>query len=87
MAKNATYLLDNPRVQIRIEGHCDERGTVDYNLALGERRARSAQQYLGDLGVPTRRMSTISYGEENPVDRGHSENAWAKNRRAEFLER
>lgn len=69
---------------IRIEGHCDERGTVDYNLALGQRRADTVKQYLVSGGVPASRMSSTSYGEEKPVDRGHDEAAWARNRRAEI---
>ncbi len=72
-------------VDIRIEGHCDERGSDEYNLALGERRAQAAMNYLATLGVPASRMSTISYGEEKPLDPGHNEEAWAKNRRAEFV--
>jgi peptidoglycan-associated lipoprotein len=69
-----------------IRGHCDERGTTDYNLALGEKRALSAYQYLHDLGVEPERMVTVSYGEERPLDDGPNEQAWALNRRAEFLE-
>ncbi|MCB9684572.1 MAG: OmpA family protein [Alphaproteobacteria bacterium] len=69
---------------IRVEGHCDERGTVDYNIALGQRRADSVKQYLVGHGVSASRVSTTSYGEERPVDRGHTEVAWAKNRRAEI---
>lgn len=86
LARNAEYLLANPGVRVRIEGHCDERGTTEYNLGLGERRAKSAQQYLMDLGVDPNRMSIVSYGEEMPLDPGHNEDAWAKNRRAEFVE-
>jgi peptidoglycan-associated lipoprotein len=70
---------------VRIEGHCDERGTVDYNLALGQRRADTVKQYLVSGGVSASRLTTTSYGEERPVDRGHDENAWARNRRAEIL--
>ncbi|MCX6117545.1 MAG: peptidoglycan-associated lipoprotein Pal [Proteobacteria bacterium] len=70
---------------IQIEGHCDERGTVEYNLALGERRAQSVKSFLSQLGVEAARLSTISFGEERPVDREHSEGAWSKNRRAEFI--
>ena len=69
---------------VQIQGHCDERGTNEYNLALGERRAMAAYNYLVTLGVPGDRLSTISYGEEMPVDPGHNEEAWAKNRRDEF---
>lgn len=85
LAQNADLLLNNPRAKIQIEGHCDERGTIEYNLALGERRANSTKQYLISLGVSPNRMSTISYGEEMPVDPRHNENAWAKNRRAHFI--
>jgi peptidoglycan-associated lipoprotein len=70
---------------IQIEGHCDERGTVEYNLALGERRAQSVKNFLTQLGVEAARLSTISYGEEKPVSQGHAEDSWAKNRRAEFV--
>jgi len=67
-----------------VEGHCDERGTQEYNMALGERRALAVRDYLINLGVPGQNLLTISYGEERPVDPGHNEAAWAKNRRAEF---
>ena len=76
---------DNPRVVI--EGHCDERGTSAYNLALGERRARSAYQYLSDLGVPSEGLDVVSFGEERPLSGGPNEEAWALNRRAEFVTR
>ena len=69
---------------VQVEGHCDERGSVEYNLALGERRAQSVKNYLTQLGVDGARLSTISYGEEKPATEGHDEAAWAKNRRAEF---
>ena len=82
--KTADWLSKNPNVRIRIEGHCDERGTNEYNLALGDRRANSAKKYLINLGISPERISTISYGEERPVDPGHNEAAWAKNRRDEF---
>lgn len=84
LEKIAAYLLKNPALDLLIEGHCDERGTEEYNLALGERRALSARRYLIGLGVASGRLQTISYGEERPVDPGHNETAWAKNRRAEF---
>lgn len=74
----------NADANIRIEGHCDERGTSEYNLALGDRRANSAKKYLVDLGISAERLSTISYGEEKPADPGHNEAAWAKNRRDEI---
>jgi len=82
---NAAQLMKNTGVRIQIEGHCDERGTVEYNLALGERRANSVQKYLVSLGVPSGRLSTISYGKEMPLDPGHNEEAWSKNRRAHFV--
>jgi len=72
-------------MKFQIEGHCDERGTGEYNLALGERRANSAKKYLVSLGIEPGRISTISYGEERPFDQGHSEDAWTKNRRAHFV--
>ena len=78
------WLLENPNTKIRIEGNCDECGTDEYNLALGERRARSAKNFLVSLGVATENIITISFGEENPADPGHNEMAWAKNRRDEF---
>jgi peptidoglycan-associated lipoprotein len=81
--QTAGWLADNPGVQIRIEGHCDERGTDEYNIALGDRRANSAKKYLVNLGISVDRLSTVSYGEERPADAGHNEAAWAKNRRAE----
>ncbi len=84
LEKIAAYLLKNPAPDLLIEGHCDERGTEEYNLALGERRALSARRYLIGLGVASGRLQTISYGEERPVDSDHNETAWAKNRRAEF---
>ncbi|MEJ2722284.1 MAG: peptidoglycan-associated lipoprotein Pal [bacterium] len=85
LAEDATQLKDSDPVTITIEGHCDERGTVAYNLALGERRANAARDYLVSLGVPADRIKTISYGEERPFDPGHNEAAWAKNRRAHFV--
>jgi len=77
----ASWMKDNPSAQITIEGHADERGTREYNLALGDRRANSVQQYLQALGV-SNPVQTISYGKERPADPGHNEAAWAKNRRA-----
>jgi len=84
LKKKAEWLLKHPEFNVRIEGHCDERGTNEYNLALGERRANAAKQYLIELGVSADRISTISYGEERPLDPRHCEEAWAKNRRDEF---
>jgi len=80
----AAWLQKNSNVQVTIEGHCDERGTNEYNLALGDRRANSAKSYLMDLGIYGSRLNTISYGEERPADYGSNEEAWAKNRRAHF---
>lgn len=82
--KNATILRENPDLFIKLEGHCDERGTVEYNLALGDKRAVSVKDYLVNLGINANRIEVISYGKERPVDPGHNEAAWAKNRRAEF---
>jgi peptidoglycan-associated lipoprotein len=85
LSKNAELLAKQPSVSIRIEGNCDERGSDEYNLALGERRAKAAKDYLVNLGVQPERLSVISYGEEKPADPGHDEAAWAKNRRDEFV--
>lgn len=85
LQKNADWLQKNSDVKIQIEGHCDERGTAEYNLALGERRAMSTKKYLISLGISADRIYTISYGEELPIDPDHNEGAWAKNRRAHFL--
>ena len=83
--QKATWLSKHADVSTQIEGHCDERGTTAYNLALGERRANTVKEYLVALGVNARRLSTISYGEESPADPGHTEAAWARNRRAHFV--
>jgi peptidoglycan-associated lipoprotein len=85
LAQNAEFMLSFPAAKIQVEGHCDERGTSEYNLALGERRAMSTKRYLVSLGVPADRLSTISYGEELRADPGHNEAAWSKNRRAHFI--
>jgi len=84
LQRKAEWLRNNPDVPVIIEGHCDERGTNEYNLALGDRRAESARTYLINLGIAGSRLTTVSYGEERPVDSGHNEVAWAKNRRAHF---
>jgi peptidoglycan-associated lipoprotein len=84
LADNAKYLNASSGTQVVIEGHCDERGSDEYNLALGESRALAAKNYLISLGVAAKRLSVISYGEEKPADMGSNEAAWAKNRRAEF---
>ncbi len=85
LRKKATFLKANPGVKVTVEGHCDDRGTNEYNLALGEARARSAKAFLVDLGIPAARLATISYGEERPAVRGTTEDSWAKNRRAHFV--
>ena len=82
---NASLLKKYPSWAITIEGHCDERGTPEYNLALGERRAVAARAYLLSLGIAADRLRTVSYGKEFPFDPGHDEAAWAKNRRAHFV--
>jgi len=82
---NAKWLKLNNGVRIRIEGHADERGETEYNLALGDKRARTVSKYLGDMGVSSSRLTTVSYGEEKPAVNGHDESAWSKNRRAEFM--
>jgi peptidoglycan-associated lipoprotein len=84
LKKKAEWLINNADATATIEGHCDERGTNEYNLALGDRRAQSAKTFLMDLGVQGSRLNCISYGEERPVDPGHNEEAWAKNRRGHF---
>ncbi len=85
LKENGALLMKYPNVKVQIEGHCDERGTNEYNLALGERRSNSTKKYLISLGISPDRISTISYGEERPVDPGHNEEAWAKNRRAHCI--
>lgn len=86
LSKNAEALLKKiTDAKIKIEGHADERGSDEYNMALGDRRAKSAAKYLSNLGVKADRISTVSFGEEKPAVQGHDEAAWSKNRRAEFL--
>jgi len=85
LRENAAFLKKNPKMKIQIEGHCDERGTAEYNLALGERRANNTKRYLVSLGITSDRISTISFGKERPLDPGHNEEAWAKNRRAHIV--
>ena len=85
LAEKASFLNAHPGIKVTVEGHCDERGTQEYNLALGERRAKAAQEYLVFLGINAQRLNTVSYGEEKPVDPGNTEEAWAKNRRAHFV--
>lgn len=85
IATNAEWMKANPNVRVQIEGHCDSRGTIEYNVALGERRANAVKAYLVSLGVAADRLSVISYGKEKPLEMGDSESAWAKNRRANFV--
>lgn len=87
MQSNAAWLQSHPSSAVTAEGHCDERGSTEYNIALGDRRAKSAKSYLQHLGVGGDRISTISYGEERPMCNGHDEGCWWKNRRAEFVAR
>jgi peptidoglycan-associated lipoprotein len=84
LSSNATW-IKNFKGTVQVEGHCDERGTIEYNLALGERRAVSVKNYLVSLGVASNKLTIISYGEEKPLVRGESEDAWARNRRANFV--
>ncbi len=85
LTKKAAWLRANPAARVTIEGHCDNRGTNEYNLALGEGRAKSAKAFLVDLGIEASRLKTISYGEERPIDRAQTEEAWARNRRDHFV--
>lgn len=85
LAENAEWIKQNSKYTVQIEGHCDSRGSVEYNLALGERRAKAVKNYLVSLGTNSKRLSIISYGEEKPLDSGESEEAFAKNRRANFV--
>jgi len=85
LSSHAGYLLKNKNVKIVIEGNCDERGTTEYNLALGDKRAREAKKFLLNSGVNRTRIETISYGKERPLDPDHNEEAWAKNRRDHFV--
>jgi peptidoglycan-associated lipoprotein len=84
---NAGWLQSNTKANVTIEGHCDERGSVEYNIALGDRRANSAKSYMNNLGVTDTRMSTVSYGKERPLCTEHNEGCWWQNRRAEFVAR
>lgn len=85
LKKHAEWLRDHPTVKLVIEGHCDERGTSEYNLGLGQKRAESAKAYFVQFGIDPSRIETVSFGEEIPLDPGHNEEAWVKNRRAEFV--
>lgn len=84
LENNAKLLSENPNLKVILEGHCDERGTVEYNMALGAERARAVKSMLSALGIPSSRVSTISYGEEIPLDMGHDDAAYAANRRVHF---
>lgn len=86
MAKNSQWLKSNPNVKVRLEGHCDERGTAEYNLALGQKRAEGVKSFLEGMGISSQRMATVSYGEERPLDPAHNEAAWTKNRRVDIVQ-
>ncbi|WII73606.1 peptidoglycan-associated lipoprotein Pal [Bdellovibrio sp. 22V] len=85
IATNVEWMKANPSARVQIEGHCDSRGTIEYNVALGERRANAVKAYMVSLGIPSERLSVISYGKEKPIEMGDTEAAWAKNRRANFV--
>ena len=85
LSENAEWIKNNGKSTVQIEGHCDSRGSVEYNLALGERRAKAVKNYLVSLGIDSKRLTIISYGEEKPIATGDSEDAYAKNRRANFV--
>ena len=85
LTSKAEYLRTNPDITVTVEGHCDDRGTNPYNIALGERRAESVKMFLVDLGIGTNRLNTVTYGEERPIAMAHNEASWAKNRRAQFV--
>ncbi len=85
LKRNAEWMIAHPSVSVIIEGHCDERGTDEFNMALGERRADMSKSFLVKAGVASSRIETLSYGEERPFDAGHDESAWSRNRRAHFV--
>ncbi len=85
LSSNANFLKEHPSVEVQVEGHADERGGVQYNLALGEKRAQAVKQYLVSMGVSSSRVTTISFGKERPIAFGHDESAWSQNRRANFV--
>ena len=87
LEKNAQWIKKTPYAEVLVEGHCDERGTKEYNIALGEKRAESVKKYYTALGIDNAKIEVLSWGEERPQDSGHNETAWAKNRRAETLKR
>jgi len=84
LKSNSEWLKANPSATAQVEGHCDERGTAEYNMALGAKRAKASANFLHSLGIDSKRLSTVSYGKELPLDPRHNEEAWAKNRRAHF---
>jgi peptidoglycan-associated lipoprotein len=84
LEQHARWLQAHPEARVSVEGHCDERGTVEYNLALGDQRAKTVADYLTTLGVSPERLASVSFGKERPIESGHDEAAWAKNRRAHF---
>jgi peptidoglycan-associated lipoprotein len=84
LEQHAAWLKRHGDTRVTVEGHCDERGTVEYNLALGDQRAKAARDYLVSLGIAAERLTAVSYGKERPLDPDHNEDAWAKNRRAHF---
>ena len=85
LKKKGEWLKATANAKLTVEGNCDERGTAEYNMALGERRAQAAKKFLVDLGIDAKRLTTISFGEERPIDPGHNEAAWAKNRNDGFV--
>jgi len=85
LISKAKYLRTNPEITVTVEGHCDDRGTNTYNIALGERRAESVKMFLVDQGIGTNRLNTVSYGAERPIATEHDEASWAENRRAQFV--
>lgn len=85
LESNASFLKENPSVKVIVEGHCDERGSVQYNIALGEKRAKSIKRFLTSMGVESSRVETATYGKERPVAFGHDESAWSQNRRGNFV--
>lgn len=85
VAENVQWMKSNAKTNLQIEGHCDARGSIEYNLSLGERRAQAVKAYMVSLGIPSSRLSVISFGKEKPLDNGDSESAYAKNRRANFV--
>jgi len=87
LRENAEWMRQHSKTQVLIEGNCDERGSIEYNIALGDRRAKSAKNYLMNLGIPASRLSTVSYGEERPICTQHTESCWWQNRRDDFVAR